>query len=170
MTGYAIGAAFLLAALMMYGTLGGFLPRIVRGSKYGALAAFALLCLAAALYWRPELPDLQSLLPSSRASAPPAPTPLIPPPPTAKAAPRVRHSAAVVRQEEDRIPPAEVSRPDIPPEEPDASELAPEAAPVLVKREPQAPALIVRPPPPEDGRVKKAVKAVGRFFRKAADQ
>ena len=159
MPAYAIGAAFLLAALAMYGTLGGFLPRILHGSKYGLLALFVVLCVLAAYYWRLDLANLSNLWQPSQASAPPAPAPPLPlpPPATAKTKAPPRRAAAAAFKEEYRFAPAQ----------PDASGLIPEAAPVADP--PQEPAVIQRPPPHQDGHVKRAAKAVGRFFRKAAD-
>jgi hypothetical protein len=68
-----------------------------------------------------------------------------------------------------QIPPAEISPAELSPEEQRASEPASEAAPVAAKPEPpQALPIILRPPPQEDGRVKRAVKAVGRLTHNQA--
>ena len=153
---YEIGAAFLLAALLMYGTLSGFIPRTLRAGKSLPIFLAAALLLLAIYQFSPDLSAVWSSIRANapdRVSTPPAPAvsastphPALPATPheDVKKRPAPRWKSIVL---DASVPPAI---------EPTA--VTPEPAQI------SPPAAESSGSSPYDSKAKRAVKAVGRFF------
>ncbi len=148
MLAYQIGAVFLLVALLMYGTVGGFTPQFLRNSRYlPALIIVGLIGFGFYQAW----PSLMSWIGSLSSSPAPQPTAAgpTPAPPVRRAAPaqlkapEVHWKTTVI---DDTVP--KVIDP--------PSTLAPESGP--------DPDSDLEPAKPSEGKAKHAAKAVGRFF------
>jgi hypothetical protein len=147
---FELGAIFLFCALLMYGTMSGFLPKL-RISPAIAIAVMLLVLLAAAWRLSPQL-DLSFLSgflhesPTRVSTAKPAmPPPTAPPPKATKTTPRrieVWH-ATVVEAVPQATPPASVTEDPAP------------SAPQRTTSDGSS---------PYDSKVKRAARAVGRFF------
>jgi hypothetical protein len=143
---FELGAIFLLCAMLMWGTMSGFLPRL-RISPAIAITVTLLVLLAAAWRWSPQF-DLsflsgflhESPTPVSAAKPPTAPA-TAPQPKATKTAPRrieVWHTTVI-----EPVPPTTATEDPAP------------SPPQRTKSDGSS---------PYDSKVKRAAKAVGRFF------
>jgi hypothetical protein len=164
---YEIGAVFLLAALLMYGTANGFVPRSLRVGKTfpillaaGALA-FAIYRLGPDLYagWLSAVAMAPSLTPSRTTTAAPmpatAPAKSTAPPPRASKQPAANSKTLVIVES---VP--ATGDPAAPP----SGTPAQDAAAKTTAATDSKPAAKSSDSSPYDSGVKRAVKSVGRFL------
>lgn len=164
---YQIGGIFLLCAMLMWGTMGGFMPRALRVGKPASL--FILCALLAFALYRFG-PDMLAMLPSATSLAPDV-TPSRPAGAQTAVPPPQRRISSPSPQRE---PAAKWKAPVISPSEPVAVS-SPPAQTVAPERAEPAPAVIPpsQPEPqkwdssdssPYDSKTKRAIKAAGRFL------
>lgn len=157
---YEIGAVFLLAALLMYGTLGGFIPRHLKGG-----AAFAVLAGIAALGFVVYhfAPDLYALWRPSYAGSPslttsrPAPVAVKPVPRRAKSSPPV----ARAKKEPDANWKTTIVDGSVPAAAEPAVTPVPKAAEDVQTKPDDTPKYESSP---YDSRTKRAIKSIGHFL------
>jgi hypothetical protein len=143
---FELGAIFLFCALLMYGTMSGFLPRL-RVSPAIAIALTLLGLLAAAWRWSPWL-DLS--LPNGFWRASPAPVSASRPSPASTPVPQPKATKAVQRIEVWHTTVVEAVPQPVPP-----LTQTPAIPPQRTKSDGSS---------PYDSKVKRAAKSVGRFF------
>lgn len=145
---YQIAGIFLLAALLMYGTIGGFAPRLLRDSRTLLMVAGAILVVFGLWKLSPQLSFdfLKSDSPVPAVSAP-RPAATVPTPRRLAPKPESHRARVVVIQEVPRDP---LPRP--------TDEPAESSGAIDVQRQERS-----GPDPYESG-VKRGAKAVGRFL------
>jgi hypothetical protein len=159
---YELGAVFLLAAMLIFGSAHGFIPRSLRNAGVPVIVGVALLGF---LIWRFG-PEMWSTARSNAApwlaTSPASPAEEVPSPPPLPAKPPVPSLKGVAIRD---VRPPEIPRlPEIPavPEVPRRIVVAPAEKPAEDADEKAVPE--VSSSAPKDHGVKKAVKSVGRFL------
>jgi|SRR5579875_140518 hypothetical protein len=155
---FEVGAVFLLAAMLLYGSLSGFLPRALHAGKAAPIGIGCCL-LAYALYRTvPELPNLWRDADSRPAPQISSPGPAIPP----AAGPKRGRAAAPTTPRQQSWKTTTVGD-SIPPPQPAAEPADPSADPSPVPPAPSS-SEPASPDDPYDSGIKRGIKRVGRFL------
>jgi hypothetical protein len=150
-----IGGTFLLAALLMYGTMTGLLPRVFHARKPAGVVLVVLLAAVAFYYFGPDLS------PAWRAAiAPAAPRPPAVPKFPARSAESPKPRASASRP----APRAEITILEDPPAPAPEIEPAPEAAAADASRSAATAAAPLSNDSPYDSGIKRGIKRVGRLL------
>jgi hypothetical protein len=149
---FEIGGVFLLAALLIYGTMGGFLPRVFHAGKPAGLAIFVLAIAGAVYYFSPEiLSAWRDFTASSLPSSPPKATPSL---------------SDVPKVHPIKPRPAPQARTTVVEAPPEAQPVPAPVSPVAIAPapDPPAPRAEASGDSPYDSGIKRGIKRVGRFL------